>query len=105
MFDWLKKDKEKRAETPAEGASVIPLPVTQKPDKDELIRQAMVNTKAAREAIGEEALSKLGSMIEKKQRQLQLEKIRADIIRKMETNSGQVTDHLKFMLHDKKTDH
>ncbi len=97
MFDWLKKDKEKRDE----AASAV----TPKTPKDELIRQAMLNTKAAREAIGEETLNKLGSMIEKKQRQLQLEKIRADIIRKMETNSGQVTDHLKFMLHDKKTDH
>ena len=101
MFDWLKKDKEKREE----AAAAPSLPATSKPDKDELIRQAMQNTKAAREAIGEETLNKLGAMIEKKQRQMQLEKIRADIIRKMETNSGQVTDHLKFMLHDKKTDH
>ena len=102
MFDWLKKDKEKRAEA---ASATPPSSPDSKPDKDELIRQAMLNTKAAREAIGEETLNKLGAMIEKKQRQMQLEKIRADIIRKMETNSGQVSDHLKFMLHDKKTDH
>ena len=102
MFDWLKKDKEKRAEA---ASATPPSNPDAKPDKDELIRQAMLNTKAAREAIGEETLNKLGAMIEKRQRQMQLEKIRADIIRKMETNSGQVSDHLKFMLHDKKTDH
>jgi hypothetical protein len=104
MFDWLKKDKEKKAEAAAAAANPAQS-VGAKPNKDELIRQAMLNTKAAREAIGEETLNKLGAMIEKKQRQMQLEKIRADIIRKMETNSGQVSDHLKFMLHDKKTDH
>lgn len=100
MFDWLKKEKEKKAEAAAAGQ-----PSAVKPDRDELIRQALQNTRSAREAIGEEALGKLGTMIEKKQRQLQLEKIRADIIRKMESNSGQVGDHLKFMLQDKKTDH
>lgn len=104
MFNWFGKGKGKDPDK----QSSAPVPAVRpegKPSKDELIRQAMANARVARDVIGEETLSKLSAMIEKKNRQMQLEKMKQDLIRKMETDSGKVADHLKFMLHDKNTDH
>lgn len=103
MFGWFKKGN------PPESASKSTNPPAsapgQKPSKDELIAQAMANAKVAREAIGEDTLARLSEIMQKQARKAQLEKIKADIIRKMETDSDRMADHLKYMLQDKKSDH
>ena len=102
MFGWFKKGNPP-AENPASGAkTAVP---AGKPTKDQLIAEAMANAKLAREAIGEDTLARLSEIMHKQARKAQLEKIKADLIRKMETDSDKMADHLKYMLQDKKSDH
>jgi len=105
MFGWFKKgksgSKDNAAPPPAKAGVSAAKTSSGKPSKDELIREAMKNAKAARETIGEETLNKLGEMLQKQARKAQLEKMKADLIRKMETDSERMADQIKYMMQDK----
>lgn len=106
MFGWFKKGNppekatEKAVSKAGNGAAT-----PAKPSKDQLIAEAMANARVAREAIGQETLDKVSEILQKQAKKAHLEKIRSDLIRKMETDSERMADHLKYMLQDKKTDH
>ena len=107
MFGWFKKGnppaKSQDSAPKAKTGKDTP-PPSGKPSKDELIAQAMANARAAREAIGEETMGKITEILERQAKKARLEKIRSDLIRKMETDSERMADELKYMLQDKKTD-
>ncbi len=103
MFGWLKKGKNDDA---ADKKTAVAAPAPGgKPSKDELIRQAMLNAQAARETIGQETLDKVAEILQKQARKAQLEKMRAALVEKIASNPENVSDHLREMLRDKKTDH
>lgn len=104
MFGWFKKGNPP-AETPENGdaKAVVAAPAaTGKPSKDELIAQAMANAKLAREAIGEETMGKITEILERQAKKAKLQKIKDDLIRKMETDSEKMADEIKYMLQDDK---
>ena len=106
MFGWFKKGNpppEKATEADSKPADAVGSVV--KLSKDELIAQAMANAKLAREAIGEETMAKITEIMERQARKAKLQKIKDDLIRKMETDSERMADEIKYMLHDKKSDH
>lgn len=103
MFGWFKKGNPP-SNTPVQGAKKAAI-TPAKPSKDALIAEAMANAKLARDAIGQDTLDRLSEMMEKQARRAKLEKIKSDIIRKMETDSERMADELKYMLQDKKSDH
>lgn len=99
MFGWLKKGKDnKGGEQQPPAAPAAP---AGKMSKDDLIREAMKNAATAREAIGQETLDKVAEILHKQARKTQLEKMKADLIRKMETDSEKMADQLKYMMSDK----
>ena len=98
MFGWLKKGKKgKVSAKPATSTALIA-----KPGKDKLIQQAMENARMAREAIGEETLSKVAEIIERKNREVQLARARETLIN-MDTE--RLAIFLKENMRDKSTDH
>lgn len=107
MFGWFKKGNpppgktEEKAESGVAKASAS-APVAGKKTKDELIAEAMANAKLAREAIGEETMGKITEILERQAKKAKLQKIKDDLIRKMETDSERMADEIKYMLQDDK---
>ena len=90
MFDWLK---------PKSDSSKKPTEIDLKKDKSDLIKEAMVNARQARETIGEETLDRVLEIMNRKKQQdatnpsLQAKKIM------MQMDKGKVADHLKDLMH------
>lgn len=104
MFGWFKKGNPS-GEAPENGdtKAVVTAPAPSgKLSKDELIAQAMANAKLAREAIGEETMGKITEILERQAKKAKLQKIKDDLIRKMETDSEKMVDEIKYMLQDDK---
>ena len=106
MFGWFKKGNPppQNTENSDPKPASAPVPVAGKKTKDELIAEAMANAKLAREAIGPETMAKITEVMERQARKAKLQKIKDDLIRKMETDSEKMADEIKYMLQDKKTD-
>lgn len=107
MFGWFKKGNpppENAENSDAKPQAAASATVAGKKTKDELIAEAMANAKLAREAIGPETMAKITEVMERQARKAKLQKIKDDLIRKMETDSERMADEIKYMLQDKKTD-
>lgn len=103
MFGWFKKGNPPTPNTEKNGpASQETVPVAGKKTKDELIAEAMANARLAREAIGPETMAKITEVMERQARKAKLQKIKDDLIRKMETDSERMADEIKYMLQDDK---
>jgi truncated hemoglobin YjbI len=97
MFEWLKPHKKK--EDVQAQKKEISVQQGGKPNKQDLIKQAMLNAREAREAIGQETLDRVLDMMQKKkQEQVNPAERARKIITSLE--SGHVADNLKDLLNN-----
>jgi hypothetical protein len=68
-----------------------------KPSREELLKQAAANAKAAREAIGEDTLNRIAEAMQKKQ-QSSLEQAKERV---RQIDKDRVTDHIRSLLDEK----
>ncbi|MBI1326261.1 MAG: hypothetical protein GC136_01305 [Alphaproteobacteria bacterium] len=89
MFDWLKK---------LASPAAPPAEPTPEERRRKLIDEALVNAKAAREAIGEDTLARIAAIMAQKNNSA-LNKAKQQIA---EIKGERIADEMKSLIHDEK---
>ncbi len=103
MFGWFNKPQANKGKSPSSGKDQPQSASTQKTqgaggvNRDDIIRQAMENTRAAREAIGPENLDRIMQMMEAKKKQSEFAKAR-EILQKLDNT--RLADNFKYMMNE-----
>jgi vacuolar-type H+-ATPase subunit H len=93
MFDWLKAKDKKQDSTPSQVQQTPVSDATK--SKQDLIREAMVHARQARETIGEETLNKVSEILKKQQMKMALEKAKEAL---KAQDATRLADNLKDLM-------